>query len=58
MKEKVQELKAIESKIFEGGGKKAAAKQKEKGKMLARERVDYLLDKDAPRIEIGHSGRL
>ncbi len=41
------------SKIYKGGGDKAAAKQKEKGKMLARERVDYLLDKDAPRIEIG-----
>ncbi len=40
-------------KIYDGGGKKAAAKQKEKGKMLARERVDYLLDKDSPRIEIG-----
>ena len=40
-------------KIYEGGGKKAAAKQKEKGKMLARERVEYLLDNDKPSIEIG-----
>jgi 3-methylcrotonyl-CoA carboxylase beta subunit len=39
-------------KIYKGGGDKAAAKQKEKGKMLARERVSYLLDKDAPVIEI------
>lgn len=53
MKEKVEELKAIEAKIAEGGGKKAAAKQKEKGKMLARERVAYLLDEGAPQIEIG-----
>jgi acetyl-CoA carboxylase carboxyltransferase component len=53
MKEKVEELKAIEAKIAEGGGKKAAAKQKEKGKMLARERVAYLLDDGAPQIEIG-----
>ncbi len=30
--------------IHKGGGEKAAAKQKEKGKMLARERVAYLLD--------------
>ena len=29
MKEKVVELKAIEAKIAEGGGKKAAAKQKD-----------------------------
>jgi 3-methylcrotonyl-CoA carboxylase beta subunit len=36
-----------------GGGEKAAAKQKEKGKMLARERVAYLIDKDKPWLEIG-----
>ncbi|MDQ3051186.1 MAG: acyl-CoA carboxylase subunit beta [Bacteroidota bacterium] len=41
------------SKIYEGGGKKNADKQKEKGKMLARERVAYLLDQDAPTLEIG-----
>ena len=39
--------------IHQGGGAKAAAKQKEKGKMLARERIEYLLDKDMPSIEIG-----
>ncbi len=39
--------------IHQGGGAKAAAKQKEKGKMLARERVAYLLDKDKPSVEIG-----
>lgn len=41
------------AKIYEGGGKKSAAKQKEKNKLLARERVAYLLDKDTPQIEIG-----
>jgi 3-methylcrotonyl-CoA carboxylase beta subunit len=39
--------------IYKGGGEKAAAKQKEKGKMLARERVAYLLDKDKPWLEVG-----
>jgi acetyl-CoA carboxylase carboxyltransferase component len=39
--------------IYEGGGKKSAEKQKEKGKLLARERIAYLLDKDRPQIEIG-----
>lgn len=39
--------------VYEGGGKKSAEKQKEKGKLLARERIDYLLDKDRTRIEIG-----
>jgi acetyl-CoA carboxylase carboxyltransferase component len=40
-------------KIYEGGGKKRIEKEHEKGKMTARERVDYLLDKDTERIEIG-----
>lgn len=39
--------------VYEGGGKKSADKQKEKGKLLARERIAYLLDKDASQIEIG-----
>jgi len=52
MQEIINELQTKLEKIYEGGGKKAAAKQKEKGKMLARERVDYLFDKDKPRIEI------
>ncbi|HNR19202.1 MAG TPA: carboxyl transferase domain-containing protein [Bacteroidia bacterium] len=41
------------NKIYEGGGKKSAAKQKEKNKMLARERVAYLLDKNSLQIEVG-----
>ncbi len=40
-------------KIYVGGGEKAAAKQKEKGKMLARERVAYLIDKDSHWLEVG-----
>jgi 3-methylcrotonyl-CoA carboxylase beta subunit len=40
-------------KIYEGGGKKAADKQKERNKLTARERIEYLLDKGKPFIEIG-----
>ena len=40
-------------KIYEGGGKKSADKQKEKNKLTARERIAYLADKDKPFIEIG-----
>ena len=40
-------------KIKLGGGKKAIDKQHEKGKLLARERLDYLFDKSAPRFEMG-----
>src|SRR5689334_22041143 len=40
-------------KIYEGGGKKAVQRQKEKNKLTARERIGYLIDKDKPFIEIG-----
>ena len=40
-------------KIYHGGGVKAAAKQHDKGKLLARERINYLKDKDADFMEIG-----
>ncbi len=40
-------------KIEQGGGLKAAQKQKEKNKLTARERLSYLLDADKPFIEIG-----
>ncbi|MES2332955.1 MAG: carboxyl transferase domain-containing protein [Bacteroidota bacterium] len=40
-------------KIKMGGGKKAIEKQKERNKLTARERIDYLCDKDKPFTEIG-----
>lgn len=40
-------------KVMEGGGKGKIAKEHEKGKLTARERIDYLLDSATPRIEIG-----
>jgi len=52
-KQLVYELKTKLKKVFAGGGEKAAAKQKEKGKMLARERVAYLIDNDKPWLEVG-----
>lgn len=52
-KQLVYELNTRLKKVYAGGGAKAAARQKEKGKMLARERVTYLLDKNKPWLEIG-----
>tara|TARA_R110002051_G_scaffold201255_2_gene268006 strand:- start:22604 stop:24253 length:1650 start_codon:yes stop_codon:yes gene_type:complete len=40
-------------KVKLGGGEKSMAKHRAKGKMTARERIDYLLDKKAKSIEIG-----
>jgi 3-methylcrotonyl-CoA carboxylase beta subunit len=40
-------------KIYEGGGKKKLDKEREQGKMTARERVAYLLDDGKPQVEVG-----
>ena len=53
MLQRIAELQRRLKKIYEGGGKKRIEKEHEKGKMTARERVDYLLDKDTERIEVG-----
>lgn len=41
------------AKIYLGGGQKRLDKQHADGKMTARERIEYLLDKDSKTIEIG-----
>jgi acetyl-CoA carboxylase carboxyltransferase component len=46
-------IKTLLDKIEEGGGKKAIQKQKERNKLTARERIQYLLDKEKTFIEIG-----
>jgi 3-methylcrotonyl-CoA carboxylase beta subunit len=53
IKQMVSTLNQKLEKVYEGGGKKALDKQREKGKLTARERIDFLLDKDKPSIEIG-----
>ena len=53
MLQRIAELQRRLKKIYEGGGKKRMDKEHEKGKMTARERVDYLLDKDTDSIEVG-----
>ncbi|HEV7621437.1 MAG TPA: carboxyl transferase domain-containing protein, partial [Flavisolibacter sp.] len=49
----VENLKQLLAKIYEGGGKKAIEKQKEKNKLTARQRIDYLIDKNSMFVEIG-----
>ncbi len=46
-------IKKLLAVIEEGGGKKANQKQKERNKLTARERIDYLLDTDKTFLEIG-----
>jgi acetyl-CoA carboxylase carboxyltransferase component len=52
-KQLVFQVNARLKKIYTGGGEKSAAKQKAKGKLLARERIAYLADKEMPFLEIG-----
>jgi 3-methylcrotonyl-CoA carboxylase beta subunit len=52
-KQLIFQVKSRLKKIYEGGGAKSAAKQKEKGKLLARERIQYLIDKESEFLEIG-----
>ena len=49
----ISEMKSKLDKIHLGGGAKKIEKHMAKGKMTARERVAFLLDKGKPQIEIG-----
>ena len=53
MKMLLSDMRKHLQKIYEGGGKKAIEKQKEKNKLTPRQRIEYLTDKDKPFIEIG-----
>ena len=53
MKLMLSEMKQRMEKIALGGGKKAIEKQRERNKLTARERIEYLCDKNQPFIEIG-----
>ena len=49
----VSDLRKRFAKVKLGGGQKRIDKHHEKGKMTARERIDYLLDNNSKSIEIG-----
>lgn len=53
MKLLVSSMEKRFEKVALGGGKSRIEKLHAQGKMTARERIDYLLDKDSKRIEIG-----
>jgi 3-methylcrotonyl-CoA carboxylase beta subunit len=49
----LSKLKRKKNDIFLGGGKKRLEKQKDQGKMTARERVEYLVDEGSKFFEFG-----
>lgn len=49
----VSELHHRQAQVEKGGGEKKLQKQRDQGKMTARERVAFLVDQDKPCLEIG-----
>ena len=50
---KLAEINRLLAEIKKGGGEKRLQKQRDEGKLTARERIEYLLDKNSESIEIG-----
>jgi 3-methylcrotonyl-CoA carboxylase beta subunit len=53
MKQLVESLQREEQTVQQGGGAKAAARQHEKGRLTARERIARLIDADTAFLELG-----
>ncbi|NCT73887.1 MAG: acyl-CoA carboxylase subunit beta [Chitinophagaceae bacterium] len=53
MKLAISHRRQLFEKIAEGGGKKALARQHERQKLSPRERIEYLVDRDRPFLELG-----
>jgi acetyl-CoA carboxylase carboxyltransferase component len=53
LKQLCSQLKARARKTKLGGGEKKIDEQHQKGKLTARERIDYLIDKDSYFLEVG-----
>jgi len=53
MKQLIFQLHSREKKIKTGGGEKKIEEQHQRGKLTARERIQYLIDKDSEFLEVG-----
>ncbi len=53
MRTLIEELRANVAKVAEGGGPRYAERHKARGKLLARERIERLVDPGAPFLELG-----
>lgn len=52
MQAQVDDLKKVVAQIQQGGGEKARERHQARGKLLPRERVEHLLDKGSPFLEL------
>ena len=51
--ERIAELERQQNLAIAGGGEKYVARHRARGRLLARERIELLLDRDAPFLELG-----
>ncbi|MEM1415848.1 MAG: carboxyl transferase domain-containing protein [Myxococcota bacterium] len=49
----LEHIAGLQAKANAGGGEKYVARHRKRGKLLPRERIELLLDRDAPFLEIG-----
>lgn len=52
MMDKLEEVEQELKLVLEGGGEKYVQRHRQRGKLLARERIELLLDRDSPFLEI------
>jgi acetyl-CoA carboxylase carboxyltransferase component len=50
--EEIERVEALQAQAREGGGEKYVRRHRERGKLMARERIELLLDRDAPFLEL------
>jgi acetyl-CoA carboxylase carboxyltransferase component len=48
----IERVEALQVQAREGGGEKYVRRHRERGKLMARERIELLLDRDAPFLEL------
>ena len=53
LKQLINQLRSKGSKVRLGGGEKKIQEQHQRGKLTARERIEYLVDKGSDFLEIG-----
>ena len=52
MVKKLEEFEELQEKARQGGGEKYVQRHRERGKLLARERIELLVDRDSPFLEL------
>ena len=52
MLEALAEVEALQTQVAAGGGERYVARHRERGKLLPRERIELLLDRDSPFLEL------